>query len=219
LLLGKPTAYLVTGVPALNPLSLLQVAIAGALFAVVAILFCEVLHFASRLYKKYLPKPILRVAAGGALVIALTLMAGTYDYNGAGTGVIAAAIGGNAHPEAFALKILFTALTLGAGYKGGDVTPVLFTGATFGCVIGPLLGLDPSFSAALGMTAVFCGVTNCPIASTLLSLELFGGGGLPLFALCCAVSYMLSGYGGLYSEQEILFSKLRPEVRTKEEEL
>jgi H+/Cl- antiporter ClcA len=145
------------------------------------------------------------------LVIALTLLVRSYDYNGTGMGVISSALGGYARPEAFALKLLFTAVTLGAGFKGGEIIPVFFSGATFGCVVGPLIGLPASFSAGLGLTALFCGVTNCPVTSVMLAFELFGGGGLPLFVLCSAVSYVLSGYGGLYYEQKIVFSKFKPE--------
>ena len=103
--------------------------------------------------------------------------------------------------------MLFTTITLGAGFKGGEIVPVFFTGATFGCTAAPLLGLHPSFGAGLGMVCVFCGVTNCPMTSLLLSLG--------LFAVCIAVSYMLSGYYGLYSEQKIVYSKLRPEYIDK----
>ena len=130
-----------------------------------------------------------------------------------------AAISGHSRPEAFLLKMLFTAITLGAGFKGGEIVPVFFTGATFGCTVAPLLGLHPSFGAGLGMVSLFCGVTNCPLSSLLLALELFAGDSpgmftfqsLGLFAVCIAVSYMLSGYYGLYSEQKILYSKFRPE--------
>ena len=125
--------------------------------------------------------------------------------------VIARAIGGQAVPWAFLLKILFTAVTLGFGFKGGEIVPVFFTGATFGCAAGALLGLDPGFAAALGLIAVFCGVTNCPVTSVILGVELFGAQGLLCFAACCAVSYMLSGYGGLYGEQKIVYSKLKAE--------
>ena len=142
--------------------------------------------------------------------MALTLICGTTDYNGAGMDVITAAIEqGRVKPEAFALKMLFTAVTLAAGFKGGEVVPCFFVGATFGCAVAPLLGLPASFGAALGLVSVFCGATNCPIASTFLSIELFGGSGILYFALACGVSYMLSGYGGLYSSQTILYSKLK----------
>ena len=148
---------------------------------------------------------------GGILLLVLTLLVGSQDYNGADSHVIELALEGEAHPESFLLKILFTAVTLGAGFRGGEIVPVLFTGATFGCVAGPLIGLSPSFGGALGMVGVFCGATNCPISSILLAYELFGGQSLPLFALCCGVSYMMSGYSGLYSEQKIVYSKFRTE--------
>ena len=146
----------------------------------------------------------------GALVIALTLLCGTRNYNGSGGTIITAAIEGSADHGAFLLKILFTAITLGAGFKGGEIVPAFFSGATFGAVIGPVLGLSPSFSAALAMVAVFCGATNCPMTSIILALELFRGEQMPMFALCCAVSYMLSGYYSLYTEQKFVYSKLKP---------
>ena len=99
--------------------------------------------------------------------------------------------------------MLFTALTLGAGFKGGEIVPSFFVGSTFGCVFGGFIGLDPSFGAAVGLIAVFCGVTNCPFASIILSCELFGMNGLPFYAAAIAISYMLSGYTGLYSAPEI----------------
>lgn len=145
----------------------------------------------------------------GALVLLLTLLVGEQTYNGAGDAVIRRMLAGETISEAFLLKLVFTALTLGAGFRGGEIVPVLFTGAAFGTVVGPLLGLSQSFGGALGMTAVFCGATNCPITSILLAYELFTSRGLPLYALCCAISYMLSGYYGLYSEQKIIYSKFK----------
>ncbi|HJB99830.1 MAG TPA: chloride channel protein [Candidatus Flavonifractor merdavium] len=222
------TAFTLEGIPNLSPLTLLQVVGMGILFALLSICFCRLMHAAPHLYEKYLPGPNTRAAAGGALVIALTFLVwlwnpGSYDYNGAGEAVLHAAVSGHARPEAFLLKMLFTTITLGAGFKGGEIVPVFFTGATFGCTVAPLLGLHPSFGAGLGMVCVFCGVTNCPISSLLLALELFAGDSLGLFtgqslclfAVCLAVSYMLSGYYGLYSEQKILYSKLRPEFIDK----
>ena len=105
--------------------------------------------------------------------------------------------------------MLFTALTLGAGFKGGEIVPIFFTGATFGCVVAPLLGLPPQLGAALGMIALFCGCTNSPLASICLAIEVFGGRCISLFALACAVSYMLSSYFSLYREQHFMHSKLR----------
>ncbi len=222
--LGVPgTSFDLQGIPNLAPLSLLQAIGMGILLALLSILFCKTMFLVSRQYKKWFPNSLLRVLVGSVLVIAITYVIwiwnpGTYDYNGAGEAVIHAAIEGHARPEAFLLKILLTALTLGAGFKGGEIVPVFFTGATFGCVAAPLIGLHPSFGAGLGMVGLFCGVTNCPLSSLLLALELFDGSGglfpgqsLCLFAVTVAVSYMLSGYYSLYTEQKILYSKLRPE--------
>ena len=197
---------------------ILQTAALGVLCALLSILFCKVMHAAPKFYARYLPDPLARAAAGGALVLALTLAIGSQTYNGAGDGVIRQLLAGDTIPEAFLLKILFTALTLGAGFRGGEIVPVLFTGCAFGTWAGPLLGLPHGFSGALGMAAVFCGATNCPLSSILLAFELFGGQGLPLYALCCGVAYMLSGYHGLYSEQKIIYSKFRPEWIDKKAE-
>lgn len=204
-------AYQLTGIPAsVNPADLLGVLALGLLCAGLSWLFCLLLKNTASLYKKWISNPYLRVAAGGSLLVLMTLLVGSRDYNGAGTGVILNALQGQAVWYAFLIKALFTALTLGAGYKGGEIVPTFFVGATFGCAAGGLLGLDPSFAAGLGMIGVFCGVTNCPITSLIISVELFGAAGIVYFALMCALCYMLSGYTGLYTEQRILYSKFRP---------
>ena len=180
--------------------------------AVVSILFLEVMHLAGRLYRRVFDgKPYRRAAVGGLLVAAATVLLGTRDYNGAGMEVAVAAVGGQAASWAFLLKILLTALTIGAGYKGGEIVPAFFIGATFGCVAGPWLGLDPRLAAAIGLIALFCSVVNCPVASMLLSVELFGGTRLWMFAVVCGVSYLMSGYSTLYSEQKIIYAKLGEE--------
>ncbi|WP_251316296.1 chloride channel protein [Flintibacter muris] len=195
----------------LSPLALVQAVGLGILCALLSILFCVVMHITPKLYAKYLPNPTLQAAVGGTLVLILTLLVGSQTYNGAGDPVIRRLLAGDTIPQAFALKLLFTALTLGAGFRGGEIVPVLFTGCAFGTWMGPMLGLPHGFSGALGMAAVFCGATNCPLSSIFLAFELFGGKGLPLYAMCCGVSYMLSGYYGLYSEQKIIYSKFKPQ--------
>lgn len=209
-LLGvAPTRFQVVA-PALDAIMLLRVAGLAALCALVSMLFCFGVHQAEHLLGKDVKNPWLRVALGGGALIALTLLMGNMDYNGAGMGVIAAAIEqGRAVPWAFALKIIFTALSLGAGFKGGEVVPSFFVGATFGCVAGPLLGIPAGFAAAVGLAAVFCGATNSPVASLLLAVEMFGGDGLLYYALACALSNLLSGYAGLYSAQRVRYDKLR----------
>ena len=209
-LLGLPAEhYPLSGVPELGPVSLLQCGALAVLAAVVSILFCVLMHGSGHLYQKYIPNQYIRALAGAAFVIVLTLLGGSGDYNGAGGQIIELAVEGEVHvPWAFALKILFTALTLGAGFRGGEIVPTLFIGSTFGCAVGPLLGLDPAFGAAVGMIALFCGVVNCPLASIFLAIELFGGGGLPFFALACSLSFLLSGRYSLYSSQRNVYSKV-----------
>ena len=201
------------GVPELGLAALLRCGVLAALAALMSIAFCVLMRKTGRLYRKYIPNQYIRVLTGAALVILLTLAEGSGDYNGGGGGVIALALAGEVRvPWAFLLKMLFTALTLGAGFRGGEIFPTLFTGATFGCVVGPLLGLDPSFGAAIAMIALFCGVVNCPTASIFLAIELFGGGGLLFFALACATSFLLSGNYSLYSSQKMVFSKVERKV-------
>lgn len=165
------------------------------------------MHTASALYRKYLKNDYVRIMAGGFLVIILTLLSGSRDYNGSGMTVITAALAGTAAPAAFAVKMLMTAATAGAGFKGGEIIPAMFIGATFGCTAAPFLGLDPVLGAEICLVAFFCGVVNCPVSSLLLSVEFFGSGNFLLFGVASSVSYMLSGYYSLYSGQKFMNSK------------
>lgn len=204
-----PTAFTVEA-PGPEAGLLIRAGILAALCGLLSVVFCASIRFTERQLHRRIPNPWLRAFAGGCAVVVLTWLCGTTDYNGAGMQVIAAAVEeGTVRPAAFALKLLFTAVTLGAGFKGGEVVPSFFVGAAFGCFAGPLLGLPAGFAAALGLVSVFCGATNCPLASIALAIELFGSGGLLYYALACCVSYVLSGYGGLYSSQTILHSKLK----------
>ena len=186
------------------------------LCAIVSVLFCQVLKFTGKTYKKLLPNPYLRVFVGGCIVVALTFISGTRFYNGAGMNVIEMAIKGEAPAWAFLLKIIFTALTLGAGYKGGEIVPALYIGATFGCLYSQIFGLHPALCAAIGMGALFCGVTNCPISSLFICFELFGFKGMPYYLLAIALSYTFSGYYSLYSSQKIMYSKFHNKYVNRE---
>ncbi|MCI8496859.1 MAG: chloride channel protein, partial [Clostridiales bacterium] len=205
-----PVSFRIFGIPELSAVSVIQVLALGALCAVVSALFCAVLHHSSRFVSRILKNQYLRVLAASAVLIGLTLLIGIRDYNGAGMSVIDRAMDGTARPEAFLLKILFTAITISGGFRGGEIVPAFFTGAVFGNTAGAMLGLNPSFGAGLGLVAVFCGVTNCPLTSMLLSVELFGAEGFVFFGMICAVCYLLSGYTGLYTEQKIVYSKTEP---------
>ncbi len=204
----SPTAFTLIEVPDLSPATAGQAIALGIAFGLIAWIFCRVMHTSSTLFRR-VKNPYLRVVLGGAAVIVLSLFTDG-SYNGAGMAAISAALAGAALPWAFALKLLFTALTLGSGYKGGEIVPSFFVGATLGCVVAPLLGMSAGFGGALGMIAVFCGVTNSPATSILLGYELFGGAGIGLMALCAGVSYLLSGYTSLYHTQAVVYSKTEP---------
>lgn len=197
--------------PAFSPKTAVLIGILAVLCALVSILFCIILHESEKLYKYFFKNPYLRAIVGGGIVIALTLLVGNRDYNGTGMDIIAQCMEGDVFPLAFLLKMIFTAATLGAGYKGGEIVPSFFIGATFGCLFGNLTGLSPALCAAVGMGAVFCGVTNSPITSLLICFEMFGFEGMPYYLLAIALSYMLSGYYGLYSSQKIIYSKYKTE--------
>ncbi len=197
--------------PAASLGTMLRVTVLALLCAACAILFLSVVHFAAHQFHRRFENPYIRIIAGSILLIILTLLLGR-DYNGAGMGIAIQAVAGQAVPWAFLAKILLTAVTIGAGFKGGEIVPAFFIGATFGCAVGPLLGLDPGFAAALGLIALFCSVVNCPAASIVLSVELFGGEGLWFFAAACGLSYLMSGHYTLYAEQNFVNSKLEKNV-------
>lgn len=195
----------------LNMIEILKVIVLAFLCALLSIVFCMAIHKSEEYLKKLFKNNYLRAVSGSAVIIILTVLLNAYDYNGAGMEVIERAISGTAEPVAFLMKIIFTAITIGAGFKGGEIVPAFFTGATFGCVVSPILGINPGFGAAIGFISLFCGVVNCPIASIILALEIFGAEGIMFFAVACAVSYMMSGCFGLYKSQKIVYSKLSAE--------
>ena len=164
-------------------------------------LFCFAIQKSEKMMQKWFKNPYLRGIVGALVVVILTLATKTFDYNGAGMHVVEKALSGDARAYDFLMKILFTAISIAAGFKGGEIVPAFFVGATFGCVIGPFFGLGSGLAAAIGMVAVFCGVVNCPLASIILSVEMFGANGLLLFGLACGVSYVISGRSGLYKSQ------------------
>ncbi|RAW59206.1 chloride channel protein [Faecalibacterium hattorii] len=206
-----PTHFAITA-PELTVWSAFLVILLGFACAAVSRLFCGLLHFMEHKVPQLLPNPWLRVFVGSVAVIAFSYLFGVGRYNGAGMGVITAAVEqGEALPWDFLCKIFLTALTLSCGFKGGEVVPSFFVGATFGCVFGPLLGLPAGFAAAVGLVSIFCGATNALIPSILMGFELFSGAGLELIALGCGICYMLSGHHGLYSSQTFVTNKLRSE--------
>nr|MBQ8245038.1 chloride channel protein [Oscillospiraceae bacterium] len=181
--------------------------ILAVLISLLGIAMCWIFHKAEHLAVHHLKNPFLRIVLGGAAVTVLTLLAGDQRFNGAGMDMALAAVGGEADWYSFGMKLLFTAVTLAAGFKGGEIVPTFCIGATFSCVIGGLLGLDPGMAAALGLVGLFCCATNSPLASIVLSIEMFGGTNVYLFAFVCVICFVLSGNSGLYASQIIQFSK------------
>lgn len=210
LLLGTtPERFVPELVPELTLTALLQVTAVAIAGAVVSVIFCKTMHFAGKQLKRIFKNELLRAAVGGAAVILLTLAVGTTDYNGGGIHVISRIFEtGEVSNIAFIMKIIFTAITIGAGFKGGEIVPTMFIGATMGGALATLIGLNPGFGAAVGISALLCGVTNCPLATMLLSVEMFGAQGMVFYALSAAVSFLLSGYASLYTGQRFAFSKL-----------
>ena len=175
--------------------------------SLLGIFMCWLFHKAEHCAHKWLPNAWLRISLGGVVIVVMTLLVGDHRFNGAGMEMALKAVGGEADWYAFALKMLFTAVTLSAGFKGGEIVPTFCIGATFGCLLGGLLGLDAGMAAALGLVGLFCCATNSPLAAIVLSIEMFGAANLYLFALICVICFVLSGRSGLYASQIIQFSK------------
>ncbi len=196
--------------PELSIQGALWVVLLGVLCALLSVVFCKTLHKTNKILKKLFKNPYVRIICAGLFLIALSLALGNQNYLGAGVPMIERALEGDTEWYAFLLKIICTAITIEAGFKGGEIVPSFFIGATFGCLFGQLTGFSPELCAAVGMVAIFCGVTNCPITSLLIAFEMFGFRQPAYILIGVAVSYMLSGYYGLYRDQRIVYSKYEP---------
>lgn len=194
------------GTVPLDALLLLKVAVAGIAFGAVGLLFAESLHRTKAVFARFVSWPPARPLIGGVLVIAATGLVGTREYLGLSLPLIGLSVAGGAGVAlgAFALKTAFTALTLGSGFYGGEVTPLFVVGATLGVTMGHLLHAPIPLLAAAGLCAVFAGASNTPIASTVLGLELFGWHPAlaVVFALACAASFLASGSSSIYTSQQ-----------------
>lgn len=210
-----PEHFQITYIPELTVLNGGKMIVLALACAVVSALFCIAMHRMGEFSRSHIKNPYLRIFAGGVAVVILAALLGTDDYLGAGMQVVGRAIKGEVVWYAFLAKIVFTSLTLGTGYKGGEIVPTFFVGATLGCLVGTLIGLSPSLCAACGMVALFCGVTNCPVSSLLIAFEMFGFQGCSYFLIAVSISYLMSGYYGLYEEQSIVYSKYKAKYINK----
>lgn len=198
--------------------SILVTVVLSILCGFISSVFCEALHNTHSILEKKIPNQYIRVLVGSAALIVLTLIFGT-DYNGAGTEVIERALtGGLVVPWAFLVKMIFTVITLSIGFKGGEIVPSFFIGATLGALVGSSLGFNPELCASIGMIGVFCGVTNTPIASLIIACELFGFEYAEYYLIAVGITYLISGYKSLYSSQKIVYAKTEPTFVNKEAE-
>ena len=195
--------YLIEAVATLTLGNVWKYVLLAGLVAMVGILMCNVFHKAEHFAAHKIPNPWLRIVIGGAIIAVMTFAVGDQRYNGAGMDMALGAVAGQANWFDFLMKMLFTAVTLAAGFKGGEIVPTFCIGATFGCVVGGLLGLDAGICGALGLIGLFCCATNAPLASIILSIEMFGSANIHLFAFVCVICFVLAINVGLYGSQLI----------------
>ena len=209
-----PERFNVDIIPEVSAEYLLKVLGLAVVVALVSIVFCLAMKHSHEAFEKYIRNPYIRAVVGGLAIIALTLIVGNKDYNGSSLHLIEGIFHGEEVSKwAFVLKIIFTAITIGSGFKGGEIVPTLFIGATLGFTMADVVGMPVAFCASVGMVALFASVTNCPIATVFLAVELFGAEGLLWYALAIFVAFVLSGYFSLYTGQKIVFSKIKEEIR------
>lgn len=211
--LGAPAPFyeIAKEIPAASILTVSKAALLAAIAGLVSILFVLALHAASAMEKKFFSSRYMQALIGGLILLLLTFLTGFSDqrYNGAGVQVIADAMKGDVHGYDFLLKILFTAISIACAYKGGEIVPSFYIGATFGSAFASLIGLPPALGAAVGIGGIFVGVTNCPVTALLICFELFGMSGWTYYLIGVALAYVVSGYFGVYSSQTIVYSKYR----------
>jgi len=210
-----PTSFSMMAVPELQEITIVKVIPFAVVCALAARFFCFVIHRVKHILQKYIPNRYIRVIVGSVIIILMTLAVGDQRFNGAGGSIISMSFSERMDFYYCIMKLIFTAVTLGCGFKGGEIIPAFFVGSTFGSFASEYFGINFSFGAGLGLIALFCGATNCPIASLLMSIELFGIEAVPYFALVCGISYLVSGDTGLYGEQKIMYSRRMPEYINK----
>jgi H+/Cl- antiporter ClcA len=203
------TVYRVDSVPSLSIVGILSAIAAGIVFGLVAMAFAKTTHAIAHAARKAIPYAPLRPAAGGILVTLAAVGSHTTKYLGLGIPTIVAAFHEKLPAYDWAAKFLFTAVTLGSGFKGGEVTPLFFIGSTLGNALSHVLALPPSLLAGMGFAAVFAGAANTPIASTLMAAELFGAEAGAYAGIACIISYLCSGHAGIYHAQQVGHSKRR----------
>lgn len=210
------THYAMSAIVPITLWSVAAVLVAGVVFGLAGMAFAKSTHAASSLMKRHIAYAPLRPMIGGALVALAVWWVGT-RYIGLGIPVIVEAFRQPVAPWDFLGKFAFTVVSLGSGFKGGEVTPLFYIGATLGNALAPLLQLPFALLAGLGFVAVFAGAANTPLASTIMAIELFGPQIGPYAALACVVAYLFSGHSGIYRSQRVglLKHRLPPVARDR----
>jgi len=213
------THYLVGAVVPVAFWSVVAVVAAGIVFGLTGLLFATATHRLGAFMKRWVVYPPLRPLLGGIVVATAVWALDGYRYIGLGIPTIVEAFQAPLAPWDFLGKLVFTVASLGTGFKGGEVTPLFYIGATLGNALAPVLHLPFSMLAAIGFVAVFAGAANTPVATIVMAVELFGPAIGPLAAIACIASYLASGHAGIYHAQRVGHSKQRPHRRTLPEEL
>lgn len=203
------THYAMSVIPPLSIWTLGAVIVAGCCFGLAARVFADATHLIGGVMKKYVAYAPLRPFIGGVIVALAVYLLHADRYIGLGIPVIVDAFQHPLAPWDFLGKLVFTVMSLGSGFKGGEVTPLFYVGATLGNALAPLLHLPFALLAGLGFVAVFAGAANTPIASTLMAIELFGAEIGVYAAMACVVAYLVSGYSGIYRSQRVACLKHR----------
>ncbi|WP_347217724.1 voltage-gated chloride channel family protein [Chryseobacterium sp.] len=205
----KHTHYHIDFIPKLEFLPILYSILAGIAFGICAAALSKIIHWAGSVFKSKIKYPPLRPVVGGIIIALAVLLMGTTRYIGLGVPVIIESFEKQLPLYDFALKMIFTIVTLSAGFKGGEVTPLFFIGATLGSALSLFIPLPFGLLAGMGFVAVFAGATNTPLACMLMGIELFGAESGVYVAIACVVSYLLSGHNSIYSKQRIGEAKNR----------
>ena len=209
LIWGIPHVHYAVGtIPSFSVLSMAAVVAAGVIFGLSGMLFGRVTRKLSELAQHHVPYGPVRPLLGGALIAVAVYALGTQRYIGLGIPVIREAFQGQLGLQDAVAKMGFTAVSIASGFKGGEVTPLLFIGATLGNALAPLLHLPFSMLAALGYVAVFAGAASVPLASTVMAIELFGSPIAPYAAVACVLSWRFSGHADIYRSQRAGHAKL-----------
>lgn len=200
------TEYPIESFPSLSFSTILSTILAGLAFGIAAYTFSKFKHLFTLLFSK-INIPYLRPMIGGIVLLVLFLIFDIQLYLGLGISEIQNAFIQPMEKYSFLIKLLLTALTLGAGFKGGEATPLFFIGAMLGNLLFLFVPLPMDLLAGIGFVAVFGAATNTPIASTLIGAELFGFNGILYFGIATAVAYLISGNNSVYGDQQILLKK------------